>query len=275
MTTLISWKGKDSQGIASVYLASDSRFSWEDGRNWDYGQKVFGCMNFPEIIGYCGDVMLATSIINSLIVLIDNEIIYKNIISSDVKNRIVFEYIKEKFELFPKISDTTIVHIIKDSKNEFSYYEIKYNSKNKCWTNTEDKSVMKKESDLIKAYGSGEKFYKDNLIDSIKSGLHKTSRFYYMVFCNTLEEARDKLTGGAPQLIGLYRGKNKAIPIGAIWNEKRFIYGMKIKDEFDIKDFEWRNINFERYKATENQLVKGAQKQPMPINMKNHLDNKI
>lgn len=278
MTTLISWKGNDSRGIASIYLASDSRFSWRfSWRNihWDYGQKVFGCTNFPEIIGYCGDVLLAINIISSLIELIDNEIIYKNTISSDDKNSIVFEFIKEKFSLFPKNSDTTIVHIIKDSSNEFSYYEIKYNNKNNSWNNIKKNNVMKKESDLIEVYGSGETFYKGNIVANYSNDLYKTSRFYYMVFCNTLNEAKDNLTGGAPQIIGLYRGINKSIKIGTIWNNERFLYGMKIKSNFNINELEWRNINFERYKANENDLIKGAKKQPMPKNMKNHPDNKI
>ncbi|MCW6084240.1 hypothetical protein AAGC94_04575 [Clostridium sporogenes] len=274
MTTLISWKGNDSRGIASIYLASDSRFSWKKF-HWDYGQKVYGCANFPEIIGYCGDVLLAINIISSLIELIDNEIIYRNIISSDDKNRIVFEFIKEKFSLFPKNSDTTIVHIIKDSSNEFSYYEIKYNYKNSCWKNIKKNNIMEKESNLIEVYGSGKTFYRKNIVANSISDLYKTSRFYYMVLCNTLNEAKDKLTGGAPQVTGLYRGLNKSIKIGTIWNGERFLYGMKIKSDFNINKFEWRNINFERYKANENKLIEGAKKQPRPKNMKNHLDNKI
>lgn len=274
MTTLLSWKGKDSRGIASVYLASDSRFSWGE-YNWDYGQKVYGCISFPEIIGYCGDVLLATNIISSLIGLIDNEIIYKNDISSDEKNRIVFKYVKEKFELFPKNSNTTIVHIIKDIDNIFSYYEMNYSYKSNCWTNVKKSSVMENKSDIIEVYGSGGGFYRNNIIKNKKSDLYETSRFYYMVFCSTLEEAKDKLTGGAPQIVGLYRGLNNSVNIGTIWNGERFIYGMKIKDEFRIDKVEWRNTNFERYRATENELIKGAKKQPRPTNMKNHLDNKI
>lgn len=261
MTTLISWKANDSRGISSIYLASDSRYTWNNAK-WDFGQKVYGCIKFPEIIGYCGDVLLSINIISSLIGLIDNEIIYKNNISADDKNRLIFKYIKGKFELFPKSVDTTIIHIIKDSKNEFSYYEIKYSHKSGKWENVKKQDVQKKESELIGVYGSGAEEYKSMLINNRGCELDKTSRFYYMIFCEVLKEMKDSFTGGAPQIVALYRGKDIAIVNGVIWNKERFLYGTRISDELNINNIEWRNENFERCEYYINELIKGAKKQP-------------
>lgn len=270
MTTLISWKANDTRGISSIYLASDSRFTW-DNTKWDYGQKVYGCSKFPEIIGYCGDVLLSISIISSLIQLIDNEIIYKNNVNPNDKNRLVLKYIDEKFQLFPKNYDTTIIHIIKDSNNEFSYYEIKYSLDEHKWKTNKKEDVMNQESALIDAYGSGAKEYKDILINNGKCELNKTSRFYYIVFCETLSNIKDMFSGGAPQIMGLFRGRNEAIVNGVIWNEKRYLYGTQINDELNIENIEWRNENFERCDAFKNILVDGAQRQPRPKSMKKPL----
>lgn len=261
MTTLISWKANDSRGITSIYLASDSRYTWKESK-WDFGQKVYACTKFPEIIGYCGDVLLSISIISSMIELIDNEIIYKNIISSDEKNKLIYKYIKEKFKLFPKSVDTTIIHIIKDVNKKFSYYEIKYSCKSRKWSNTKKQDIEKKESELIDAYGSGAKEYMDRLIKNRQCELDKTSRFYYMIFCDLLKDMNDKYTGGAPQIVGLYKGKNTAISNGTIWGGERFLYGTKIGNELNVDNIEWRSENFERYEPFKNMLVKGAKKQP-------------
>jgi hypothetical protein len=268
MTTLISWKANDSSGIASVYLASDSRFSWNSVKRWDYGQKIYGSRNFPEIVGYCGDVLFATSIINSLIFLIDKEIIYSNVLPSDEKNVIVFDYIKQKFDMFPDAMDTTIIHVIKDLNKKFSYYEIKYLAQKHSWVNRKVDLEQNCETRTIGVYGSGASHFTTKLNNYSKNDLNGTSRFCYMVFCDTLIEGKDKNTGGAPQLIGLYKGRNYSIDIGTIWNEKRYLYGMEVENEFYVENIEWRNQNFERYEAKTIKIINGAQRQPRPIEMK-------
>ena len=57
MTSLLAWVGVDSRHLSSIYLASDSRISWGDVANWDFGRKLFASTKYPEIIGYVGDVL--------------------------------------------------------------------------------------------------------------------------------------------------------------------------------------------------------------------------
>jgi hypothetical protein len=71
MTLVVSWIGIDSRKISSLYIASDSRISWGNQAKFDSGQKVFGCKNHPIIIGYCGDVLFPSIVINQLIDLAD------------------------------------------------------------------------------------------------------------------------------------------------------------------------------------------------------------
>ena len=62
MTLIVSWAALDCKNngpsVASINFASDSRFSWKLSKQInDYGQKVFGCTNMPEIFAFCGDVV--------------------------------------------------------------------------------------------------------------------------------------------------------------------------------------------------------------------------
>lgn len=270
MTTLISWKAIDSKkDIMSVYLASDSRFSWGKHKFWDHGQKIYRCINYPEVIGYCGDVLASVSIISSVIGLIDNEIIYKNETNSEEKHQKIFEYISNNFKSFPIHSDTSIVHIIRDMEGKFSYYEMQYKFKNKEWKS--EIRNLETSDYLIGAYGSGANYYREQISENVKSDLYETSRFYYMVFCDFLKKSLDIQTGGAPQLVALYKGLNKPQNIGSIWNGIRYFNGIEIKENFDIRNIEWRNENFERYKNTEIKIIEGAKVQPRPKNMKNTL----
>lgn len=50
MTLLSSWLGVDSRHPSSIYILSDSRISWGDKTKFDYGKKVFGCKNSPDIL---------------------------------------------------------------------------------------------------------------------------------------------------------------------------------------------------------------------------------
>ena len=56
MTLLISWIGvddkKEGKSVASLYVASDSRYNWGNSDVYDYGIKVFGSSRYPEIFGY-------------------------------------------------------------------------------------------------------------------------------------------------------------------------------------------------------------------------------
>ena len=129
-------------------------------------------------------------------------------------------------------------------------------------------TTLIRNKEIANTYGSGSKYYHERINVFSKNELYKTSRFYYMVFCDTLVESKDNMSGGAPQLIGLYRGKNNPVDIGTIWNNKRYLYGLEVESAYNIEMIEWRNENFERYEVKSNRIVKGAQRQPRPKDMK-------
>jgi hypothetical protein len=75
MSLVISWVAKDNHGFSSVYLASDSRAN-SNNKKFDSCRKIFYSKNYPEIIGYCGDVLFPSMIINSLIDMMDNNLLF-------------------------------------------------------------------------------------------------------------------------------------------------------------------------------------------------------
>ena len=77
MTLIVSWAALDCKNngpsVASIYFASDSRFSWKLSKQInDYGQKVFGCTNMPEIFAFCGDVVCPKTFIEKIVIQIDS-----------------------------------------------------------------------------------------------------------------------------------------------------------------------------------------------------------
>ena len=62
MTLLVAWAGVDTHGTSFVYIASDSRISWGTTATFDYGRKVFAFAHWPDVLGYCGDVLSGGSV---------------------------------------------------------------------------------------------------------------------------------------------------------------------------------------------------------------------
>ena len=96
------------------------------------------------------------------------------------------------------------------------------------------------------------------------SAVGGTSRAVFGAFCDALAEGRDEQTGGAPQLVGMYR-TGPARPFGVVQGGRAFLFGLPI-DAADLPGelaLEWRNSVFERCDA-EGHLLEGAQRQPAP-----------
>ena len=76
-----------------------------------------------------------------------------------------------------------------------------------------------------------------------------------------IETDDDKMTGGSPQLIGIYRNGHVQ-PYGIIKDDNRFFQGRILTDNKQLDNIEWRNDNFERVNPHTMQLLSGAQPQP-------------
>ena len=117
MTLIVSWIGVDDKKAgketASIYISSDSRYTWGNSGKYDYGIKVFGSTKSPEIFGFCGDVLFPSTILGQVIPQIDNGILLDNTDNAEIKSNKIFSYIETSLESYPKsfIGDNfTILH---------------------------------------------------------------------------------------------------------------------------------------------------------------------
>lgn len=266
MTLLISWIGvddkKDGKEISSVYIASDSRYSWGNSGKFDNGIKVFGSTKFPEIFGFCGDVLFPSTILGQLIPQIDNGIIIDESDTCKRKNEKILNFISSSLRMYPKKflgKSFTILHGTRYNK-DFQLYRMTFNA-----TNGLQSQEIKLPRISTKVYcdGSGGVEFDENWkkwIDQ-KHNNFRTSRAVYHCLDQTLKTIKDKNTGGLPQIVGLYRIKSSRL-FGIIQNGTKYVYGKESSEDIYSEKIEWRNENFERMNPNTLKIIEGAQRQP-------------
>jgi hypothetical protein len=267
MTTLISWIGVDSRQPASIYLASDSRISWNPRATWDVGKKLYACKELPELFGYCGDVTFPNSVLPQICEQIDAGLFFGEARSFESK--------------LDKIADAIGRSRLRYPSEHARQFQILYASRSGEGMNASFHagtvscdvrgSVLVRvlglppASGLVDGVGSGSSSMTQRNRQWQKSDSGGTSRAVFSAFCDSLDAGDDPLSGGAPQLVGLYRiGGPKAF--GIVWKGRRYFYGLEV-DSCQKTGVEWRNSLFERYDASDLSLLEGAQRQPRPSNM--------
>lgn len=268
MTLLISWIGVDTHGVASAYIAADSRVSWGEASKFDHGRKVFAFRHSPDILGYCGDVFFPTMVLSQITEMADRGLLFS--VKASCKER--FEAIKEKlvqqFHRYPRMvegitaSTLKVIHISRDPVDnlKFACWVIEW-SRGKGWAG---KGIsLPSSSGVIFSLGSGSKEFKRNFARYAKGPDGGTSRCVFHCFCDTLFSIKDKQCGGAPQLVGIYRKPDSpAITYGIIMNKNRYFLGAPINDDVDFGEVEWRNDLFELCDGRTMKRLEQAQAQP-------------
>jgi len=268
MTLLVSWIGVDTHGTASAYIAADSRVSWGNVANFDYGRKVFALQRSPDILGYCGDVLFPTMALSQISEMADRGLLFPQ--KPSCKER--FELIKEKlvhqFHKYPKmvkgiVADVfQVIHISRDLNDnmKFECRLIEW-SRSKGWSGKE--IAMPSYSGILFVLGSGAKEFNDNIRRYNDGADRGTSRSVFHCFCDTLFNIKDAGCGGAPQLVGIYRKPNStAITFGIIKDKVRYFLGTQIDNNLNFDCIEWRNDFFEICDGRTMKRLKEAQSQP-------------
>lgn len=247
MTSLISWVGVDTHGTASIYLASDSRISWGVNQVWDCGRKLFASINHPIILGYYGDVLFPSQVLGQITDLIDYELLFEPTDSVETKFTKISLLLQDSFVNYPKEQSRAfeVVCCFRENegmKSEFHIAILAWKP-NIGWAS--NWLELPKKSGVIRVFGSGEKSVKvwyDRWSNTKEKG---TSRTVFSAFCDALNSGEDNFTGGAPQLVGIYRiGKGKTF--GVIYKNQRYLYGLSMMDGYKLSGIEWRNCLFER-----------------------------
>ncbi len=268
MTLVVSWIGADTHGIASAYIAADSRVSWRNGATFDHGRKVFAFRNSPDILGYCGDVLFPTMVLSQITEMADRGLLFPG--GATCKRR--FEAIKEKlvqqFHRYPRmVREITapilqLLHISKSSvdNKEFVCWLIQW-KRTEGWSG-KSVSILDK-SGVLFALGSGASEFNLNLDRYGKGPDRGTSRSVFDCFCDTLFNTGDKHCGGSPQLVGLYRKPGSSgITFGIITKRKRYFLGAEVNRAVDFGCVEWRNDLFEICDGRTMKRLPSAHAQP-------------
>lgn len=269
MTTLISWTGVDPRGSSSIYLASDSRISWDKKDTWDNGRKLFSSINSPEMFGFCGDVVFPIQVLGQIVEQIDNGVLFVKGEEHTSKQNKVYALIKKSFKVYPngyknKFRILYATKISEGMDSEFYLSSISWNPDTK-WKIVNH--PLPSYSGLIESAGTGEQSIKDWYIKWQSSESNRTSRSVFSAFCQSLSSGDDPLSGGSPQLLGIYREGN-AKTFGIIHNNRRYLNGIEITNNGSLNNIEWRNELFERYDGDRKKIIVGAQRQPLPNNLK-------
>lgn len=268
MTTLAAWSGVDPRGPASLYLVSDSRISWGSYFNrWDAGRKLFACRRTPDVLGYVGDVLFPSLILGQIIDAADGGVLFPMDASAEARHAVIVETVKASLARRFNAPDHgfAILHGARDGSGmnaRFRLWTLTYVAstwtKGAVWTDGE-LSINDTQSGLHIALGSGKRAVEEQNEALQYDPQGRTSRAIFWAFCDALKKKADPLSGGAPQLVGLYRTD---IPrsFGIIYERQRYYQGLLVPGSAHLGGIEWRDVTFQRVDGATMQVLPGAQR---------------
>jgi hypothetical protein len=269
MTSLVAWIGIDSRGPTSAYLASDSRISWQSNSSqaWDMGPKLFSARNHehPEILGYCGDVTFPSLVLKQAVDRINRNVIFSRDDPPHAKQDKISKFIKASFEGYPpeRRGAFTVLYCTRQHSGmsaSFHFWSLNWAPESGWRAQIHE---IPKESGLVVALGSGGSSVREWSSRWANSDVGRTSRSIFSAFCDSLQSQKDRLSGGPPQLVGVYR-KGPAETFGIIYNNMRYFDGTPAHEDQDWSGIEWRNSLFERCDWKTLLPMEGAQRHARP-----------
>lgn len=280
MTTLIAWAAIDQNNTSAVYIASDSRFTWDNHGTWDAGRKIYASEKYPEILGYTGDVLFCSQVLSQVIAFIDSCAPLENAREFSLKYEQIESLIKRAFSTYPKkfcLSSFSILYLTRIDK-QWGACTFRWNHKEgwldkiihripMTWEDVKKEKSQSRSVIFVSEGSGGEKFRNFYSNSKWSSDLSLYSRGIFGAFCDFIEtndeKYHDPLTGGTPQISGLYRNFN-AQKMGFVKDDNRYIYGIVISPDDYQSDVRWVNRTFENCEPLSGKLISGEQRQPAP-----------
>lgn len=264
MTTLISWITYAQDKQASIYVASDSRLSWSKNDAWDFGRKVYCSEKYPDILGYCGDVLFCSQVTSQIMTYVDSCEVFENEKCPHQRFDLISSLIKRSFGDYPTkyaLDNFKIIYVTRKEKYSFCAFLISWNKKS-SWTFEE--LPIPGTTGLVLTSGSGAREYLSKYRkDFLTSDIGKYSRSYYSCLHLHVTEGKDPLTGGSIQLGGLFNNSS-AVHHGVLMDGARYFYGMEVDETQNINRVRWVNENFENCDGKASSRYETAQRQPLP-----------
>lgn len=271
MTLLVCWVGVDTHGVASSYIAADSRVSWTPGEPYfDGGRKVYALSSSPDIFGYCGDVLFPSIVLGQIAEMADGGLLFSRKASCWERLDAVQSKLTQQFNRYPTqvsgigSSQLQVLHVSREHNTGDFAAQLLIWERQSGWRLT--KISMPKSSDVLVALGSGAKEFDANRVRYSAGATAGTSRNVFHCFCDTLRHTSDPACGGAPQLVGIYRRPgSKARSYGIITDRQRYFLGAKVDRHKYYEGVEWRNDLFELCDGKTKRRLTTAQSQPDPM----------
>lgn len=262
MTSVAVWAGVDTHGVASLYVAGDSRITWRDSArsySWDQGRKVFTCGSKPHIFGYWGDVLFPALAIPLLADRIDRGMLGD---SGGDWHDDVGQAIRRLWSDYPapQRRDLGLIHGFRAGDGTGCRFGLSVSTYEQSTDTWETRQIaMPSRSALMTMAGSGTRAFREAHDLWQASQEAATSRAVFGAFCESLAGKKDPNTGGAPQLAGLYRiGPGRLF--GVVHDGQRYFGGAALVGAEQPAQVEWRNHLFERADGVTRQRLRGAQR---------------
>ena len=210
MTSLAVALSIDSRGPSAMYIVTDSRVTWETkSQRWDAGQKAFAPTNSPDIFGYCGDAYFPPLALRQMIDLVNAGIIFRRSDSAEDRHRRALEVIRSAIEKesHAPVANFSVFHGARDGEfmsSKFSAWKTQYSSQTGEW-NDRILDLSSGQSYLAHIDGSGTALVSQHTDQLQRTSAKRTSRGAIAAFFKALYSEEDALSGGPPQLVGIWR----------------------------------------------------------------------
>jgi hypothetical protein len=172
--------------------------------------------------------------------------------------------IKESFSGYPieQSQEFSIIFCTRQGEGmESTFHLASLKWSQAAWT--ENWLQLPEKSGVIERLGSGKKCIDKWFQIWSKTSEKGTSRSVFGAFCDSIQSGEDRYTGGAPQLVGIYR-RDSAESFGVIFKSKRNLLGVPVEASTKCGNVEWRNSLFERCDWQTMTVLEDAQKHKRP-----------
>ncbi len=217
-------------------------------------------------IAYSGDVVFPSLVLGQLVSAIDQGVLFAPEDSHQDKNAVIFESMKTSHRRRHKVieQDFSVLHICRWREwpaTAFVAWLITYKRDGDVWAVQE--LTIPTETKLIQTLGSGADSARTHTGRWNASNVGGTSRAIFSAFCDAIASNDDLLSGGLPQLAGLYT-EEPPCTLGFIDNGLAFLHGLEIKTGVALANIEWRDKLFQRIDPTTMLPFQGARRFARP-----------
>lgn len=261
MTSLAAAVSRDSRGASALYLVTDSRITWGDPKeHWDVGRKTFASPASADVFAYCGDAYFVPIALGQALNMVACGVVDLSSSSALERHAIVLRLLESSLA---RISTkhalpVYIFHGAREGdgmKCKFRLWKSEFNPTTRSWMDSE--LPLDDRSYLASLDGSGAVHVARWEAKVTATPAAGTSRAAIHAFCQSLHSGADQLSGGAPQLVGLWREKN-AKQFGFCWHGDFYIAGMQSLSREGRENIPWFNHLFERCDGLTGRRLKGS-----------------